>query len=804
MRWQGRVEAWGVWIPPDACNPESLLHWWCEGCRLLQAHHGWLLVFGSSQSLVAETLPVVPVVKISDGWGSFPSAQPKSGEFVLKWQGAIWSNLLTALAAVDLASLWLDDSLDYSEAQPFAKVLSRPRLVKRPQKAAIREVFRVVPEAAPEQKEWMRRLSLPKQRTESSNPLLGFFDLLSSFFESKSNQKYVSKMMELFEKEQWHDALRHAIPLDQDESQLETLKRFLGALKPRSSLDFTPKGTSGHLISTSLAGLDVLHRLYEDSFTKLAQSGRLEEAAFVKAELLGDVQGAVEFLEEHKLFQSAANLATLKGLPAAQQVRLWFRAGRIEQALGLARCHRVHAAAVLELERRDREQALKFRVVWAQDLAKMGHFSEAVQAGWAARSDLPDYRDWIEQSLLGEDSGASHTMALALGDPELSRELGLGLRLQKWFADTDPFGMSRRRDFLDKLVRFKRSSPNPEVQRWAGLAARQVMRQANSPWELGDRKILKYLADLSGDRWLKVDIPRSLPKRRMSLDHWHQIVDSKGHLPIYDASGVGDGRILVALGHTGLALVSKNGAISQKFDLPTHVLICPRRSSLFLTFSEGRIGSFQHGKAQSHCSVNIDGFADQHDGLCWFVWFGSQVFRMDIATLLAPDKESWLALSRLNLQTYPEKLSVGPKTVAILTKHTVHYYSNPGLTPRDSRPTGSPDLLTPQNEQGLNYSHGQLRYQRIKLAIQPHLMNGESLDVDFQSPYGIITVQTSDRLVLCIFDLSSPEQQMVLELPGAKFATVRAMDREIVISDSCGRLLIADPASQSWLGQFFL
>jgi MoxR-vWA-beta-propeller ternary system domain bpX6 len=800
MRWRGQVEAWGLWFPPGATTPERLLKHWKEGSPVLLAYQGWLLVFPRSQRLDADRIAALPIVRIGEGWASFPSARPQREEVVLKWQGVTWSGSVSALEPLDLASLWESSSLRYDEGVPIVRAMElTPQVVpiSIPAQTSIRQILTTIPEAAPEQKEWLQRMRQTKSAKKNSNPLLGFLALLSSFFDSHDNQRYMSKMMDLFEREQWNDALRYAIPLNAEESR-QTLERFFGKLAPRKDLQFTAKYPGGYSIGTSTPGIDLLESLYQRAFDSLKRSGKTEEAAFVKAELLGDIDGALKLLEQHKLFGSAANLATLKGQPAAQQVRLWFQAGQTERALRLARCHSVHAEALHILEQRDAKRAEAFRADWVRDLAEARHLSEAVLVGWPIRSDLPGYEAWLLETLDGEDLAASRVMALAVTDPELSRRIDLASRLQSWFKEDNPFTVRRRRHLLDQLVRQRVTKASPEIQAWANGVARQVMRQSHTPWSLGDNKVLESLVKLSGDPWLNVDQPQ-LPKPLFHLNRWHQVVEQRGRLSIFDAAAIGDGRLLVALGHTGLAVLSSRGAYSQKFDLPTHDLVTPLKGDLFLTISQGRIGCFQKGRARSLRSAAFDGFADCHDSLAWFVWCGSELFRIDLASLTHPERSLWQALSSLPLDTQPYKLSVGPKTFSVLTESHIAYYDTPEMKLLESKPvsTTQPVLLTPH----LSFHS---RERRLSFAGNHLFIRQELLSFDFQAPYGIVTSGGNDGLTLCIFHTSTPKQQFVLDLPGAQFAKVRVQEREVVICDSTGRLLIADPLTQTWLGQFFL
>ena len=69
--------------------------------------------------------------------------------------------------------------------------------------------------------------------------------------------------------------------------------------------------------------------------------GKIERAAWVYAELIGDAEEAVQVLERGGKLREAAEVAEKKELAPGLIVRLWFQAGEVERALAIAR--RTHA-----------------------------------------------------------------------------------------------------------------------------------------------------------------------------------------------------------------------------------------------------------------------------------------------------------------------------------------------------------------------------------------------------------------------------------------------------------------------------
>lgn len=74
---------------------------------------------------------------------------------------------------------------------------------------------------------------------------------------------------------------------------------------------------------------DKLRAAYRKAFEQLEREGRIDEAAFVLAELLHVDEEAVAFLERHGRLRLAAEVAEARDLPPGLIVRQWFLAGDV-------------------------------------------------------------------------------------------------------------------------------------------------------------------------------------------------------------------------------------------------------------------------------------------------------------------------------------------------------------------------------------------------------------------------------------------------------------------------------------------
>lgn len=762
---------WGQWFPPDWQQPERLLRAWRSGARLYTAWNGWLLVYPQPQRLQALG---VPIFTVGEGWSSDPRLQPQPGQLALRWHGQIWRG---DKQPADLSELWDWQQLQHSRALP--PQIAPPTLQKS-QPEPVRKILPAIPPPAPEREQFLRNL---EKEPPVKNPLLGFFDLLKSFFGSPENQRYIDKMLRLFDQKNWQEALRHAIPINESSPGLQ---EFLGQLKPRQNLDFTPP-THGASTSTSLQGLDLLKSVYRKAYQQLIQAGQIDEAAFVLGELLGDAAGAVDLLEKHQRLEAAARLATLKGLPASLQVRLWFQAGQHAKAIQLARRYGVQAEALQILARKNPQLAEQFRAVWATDLADAGSLSQALSVGWPVRQRLEDYERWLRQALASPGPASLEALLHGLQDGDLCQRLQLPQKLEELFRDHDLVSQPRRRALLERLSTTWVDTKHPQLKSWAAETARRVMRQSNSPIPLGDTRVLEFLINLSGDPWLRVDRPATLKEKIPALGRWSETIDQQGLTPTYDLLWLGDGRLLVALGQAGLVLLSRNGGVAQRFAQPAYGLVAGERP---LVLNGCNLSRLEGSNLSFWCQGQFDGGWEEHDGYHWLVWWGQQLYTVD---LTAPD---WRALYQYDLEAPPREVNAG----AVLAGTHLTQLKLPRLEflRRIDLPHG-PYLCKSDGLQGIE-SEG----RQIKLLAHTFELSGDQPRFRERGGFCLIETTCEDGLELLAFPLTNPAQLFRLKLPGATRLRARIHGWLLLVCDDAGRVLLADLRSRSWLARYFL
>ncbi len=786
MSWRGLHSVWGWWYPPHSLQPERLLAAWQPGARLLRAWKGWLLVYARPRLARAENGPASPVLAVGEGWSSDARLRPAPRHLALRWHGETWQAELHKLAPVDLAELWDWSPLHHKGPLKPALAPTRPVLVQTAPEP-VRKIFPSIPPPAPERDQLMQRLNRPAA-APGKNPLLGFFDLMRSFFGSPENQRYMDKMLRLFEQKNWQEALRHAIPLG--DSQSQAMQSFLGQLKPRSSLDFTSADRESTSIGTSLHGLDLLKEIYRKALKTLLEAGRIEEAAYVQGELLADAAGAVDLLEKHGKLEAAARLATLKGLPASLQVRLWFEAGRPEVAMILARRYGVQAEALAIMARKSPELANRFRAAWATDLADAGCFSLAISVGWAVREQLEDYEFWLRDALEAAGPGSLEALVFGLQDAGYCERLKLPERLQATFQDYSLLTQPRRRAILERLASTWFETHHPGLKTWACETARKVMRQANSPVPLGDQRILEFLINLSGDPWLRADRPPALGEAAPRLGPWSENLDRIGQTPIYDGLWLGDGRILLALGQAGMVVLSRSGEVSQRLALPAYHLVDGERP---LIVNGANLSRFEAGRAQFWCQASLDGWCESHDGYHWLVWWGQQLYTLDLTSA------DGRALHQRILDYPPREINLSGHTAAVDGGSRLLLLRSPRLDLiREVEVGGGPHLCTPAGVESLSLSGDLWKFRGLPLALEGRFPR-------FRERNGFCLIESAyaGGVQLLVFPLNNPSHQLSLKLMGANQVRARIQGWLLLVVDSTGRVLIADLKARSWLGQYY-
>ena len=371
----------------------------------------------------------------------------------------------------------------------------------------------------------------------------------------RAHAKYLMKMLRLFEEGNFDEALRHAIPLGGD-------GRSAGlAFAPpdvRSRISITLGEGGGPAYSVPMDGdlYRELQRRYRAAFDRLDQLGRIEDAAFVLAELLRANEEAVAYLERHGKLRLAAEVAEARKLAPDLIVRQWLLAGERGRAIAVARAHNAYGAAVKRLERTPPETAKLLRAHWAEWLADSGEYIAAVEVLWPIEELRPIAARWIDRAIeQGGPAGARMLVWRMTLQPETA-DASLAALLEL-LADDSPETASRRVAAGKALLD---ASATPAVRLLSRAAARSLLRDGLPD---SDAELLRRLVRHSSDAALHADLPPLPPARRWQANapFVRVVIEAvdRGTLPIHDVAALQDGRVAVALGEAGVDVLARDG-----------------------------------------------------------------------------------------------------------------------------------------------------------------------------------------------------------------------------------------------------
>lgn len=250
------------------------------------------------------------------------------------------------------------------------------------------------PATRPPETTWRDRLRMALNTAAAR--FLVWANLASSI--GRKQAEYLEKTLDFFDSGNLEEALRHAIPLGSGSDKPKPIS--LGVPTPRTDLSIqTTRSEASSALGFGDRVFDALRTRYRKAIEQLEKQGKIKEAAFVLAELLGESEEAVSFLEKHGLYQLAAELAEGRNLDPSLVIRQWILAGNRARAVLIARRTGAFSAAIARLEPSHPEQARVLRVLWANQLASSGAYGAAVQTIWPVESARHLAKDWIERGI---------------------------------------------------------------------------------------------------------------------------------------------------------------------------------------------------------------------------------------------------------------------------------------------------------------------------------------------------------------------------------------------------------------------
>jgi hypothetical protein len=690
------------------------------------------------------------------------------------------------------------------------------------------------------------RVSPPSGRTASAagpraEPSPSFFDRLAARFDrlamwllrtsrlgallGRRQAEYIARMIEMFESGDMANALRHAIPLGSLDG-LDTRSRpAYGVPSPRASLNINPwRGRAGSSIGMGLDLMTDLRTLYRAAYERLAAQGRIEEAAFVLAELLKADEEAVAFLERHGKLRLAAEMAEARGLPPGLVVRQWFVAGDRDRAVAVARRTGAFADAVLRMERENAKDATLLRVIWATALALAGDYARAVDAAWPVEEARPITLGWLDRAVEAGGVAGARMLAKRLGEAPTSESVKLALAM---LDDEEREGLSVRAALATALVSGTKTATTRAVAR---AAARTLLRDGPLGGVAGSEATYKGLVAMAEDGALRSDAPplvRTAPGLLRARTEPICVRIERGDagvLPIADAVFLPNGWTVVALGEAGARLVGRDGRVVAAFDQPAHRLVVSDNGDRAIALApRGEVWrlarlDFLRRKAEAWCEAKIDAWADSYDGSMWFlgargdfyaidatarrfdalwrvpeVGFGTLAVGRDATAVsfLAQgrDFETWrYELPTLRLKARDVASSLVPEA---LSAPTWMYAISPDATVADLTWHINKDVPGDSLELLLRLHRAGAESQNIRVGSAKGDSGAPSMcgglvagSVVSESGVGVRVVGGLPYRVL-----------IDVELEGARMASARVREDAVTIADDRGRLLVFDVGS---------
>ncbi len=632
--------------------------------------------------------------------------------------------------------------------------------------------------------------------------------------------EYLDQTMEMFERGDLAEALRRAVPLARDKDPDSLVTPALTVPTPRSALAISPAQSKS--ASSMFASGDLFSHLratYRKAFERLEREGRVDEAAFVLAELLQDNEEAVAFLERHGRLRLAAEIAEARGLPPGLVVRQWFLAGDVPRAVRHARRFSAFADALARLDKHESQPQL--RLLWADMLADAGDFAAAIDVVWP----LPESRRlaaaWIDEAITQGGVAGARMLARKLElVPEAFaevRERALAL-----LADSGDSAPPERIAFAQALLRVL---PTPASRTLARPTIRALIRDGARTAEPVVPGLVSSLVTHAGDASLRADVPawpvvtRAPLRAAVPARAVHLAATDTGPSPIHDFVELPSGRALIALGEAGVRVLARDGRPLFHLDQPAHRLVISDRGDRALALAPRgdvwRIARLDLAQRRSSawCEVELDAFASDFDGSQWLVAKSKELHVIDA---LAPELT---ALRTLPLDGRALAIGRTPTecTVLVQAEDTTRWrFELPSFTLRARKPIREASFLGPVSLSlaGASGAAGAL-LQRLSPDVpapaRPSAQivfasetsaNGTMLEivpedavpraVEVRPGFVAVVTREGQSSVVRLLDDTSLTCRAIITLAGAQHARARLYNDALAVSDDRGRLLTLD------------
>ncbi len=622
---------------------------------------------------------------------------------------------------------------------------------------------------------------------------------------------YIRKMQEMFETGDLDSALRHAIPLA---AEAGPRRLPLRSFSPRADLHIRPERSRPWSVGETSPDLHgELRRLYREAFHRLESQDRVEEAAFLLAEVLHAHEEAVSFLERHGRLRLAAEMAEARDLAPGLMVRQWFLAGDRQRGLRIAHRTGAFADAVTRLERgREMEQAAELRRLWARELAAAGDYAAAVDTIWPLEDERPRALEWMDLAIDqgGAPAGRMLARRVALTPESFVEVRSASLRLlESWRAE----GAPARLAFADTL---RRGPKTPAVATLARAAVRAIARDSGRLGARMEPADFRHLASFAGDGALRADaLALPLPERTLWITRDEPLeveiaARDAGTMAAYDAVFLSNGLTAVALGEAGVRLLSRGGRIVAELDQPAHRLVVSDHGDRAIALAKrgdawrlARL-DFSLRRSESWCEARLDTFAPDYDGAFWFVAGPDGLLAAETAGKRLDG--AW-GVSRLPGNTLAIARSPAFCSLVLAGEESeVWTYELPSLTLRRRDPVSIAPVIRRTHRIAVSPegvlaepSPGGASGRRITLLIHggsafeiPLASSGRPGEPAIAGDWVALPVYASDAACVFLVHLPSAAVRAEITLGRSAKVGIRLTPQYLTLADDRGRILVLD------------
>lgn len=396
-------------------------------------------------------------------------------------------------------------------------------------------------------------------------------------FVLRRQERYLRSLTASFAGRQWREALSQAVALGGSDGPSWLNLRLP---KKRDDLRWTSGAAGGGTLPLGRTAYLHLRELYLAAAEQLEKAGDIDLAVFVHAELLHDTAAGVALLERTNRLRNAAELAEARQLAPEMLVRLWWRAGDRERAVDIARSRGAFAPAIERLAAVDPTAARALREQWVSACRRAGDHLATVAAAWPEPSLRPSVETDIEAGIALAGPTSGELLAYLVTGVPAAATTDRALRL---LADDRPEQRRARDGFVATLAGLP-GSDQVQDRRVCTAAIRWLLRQPSTRQSRQQLRLLRRRAD----PLLMADLPRLAATRVPLVQGATDILapEEPGQVPIWDAVTLTGRGIIAACGDLGVRLLTLDGRVRARWDLPAHRIVVADHGSGALVVRE--------------------------------------------------------------------------------------------------------------------------------------------------------------------------------------------------------------------------